>query len=106
SPGLDVGKFAIADGPILAALDEFDITIRGRGGHAAIPHLTIDPVVIGAQIILGLQTLVSRYTDPTESLVISVTKLSAAQAYNIIPDTVELSGTVRTLLPSMRDFVE
>ncbi|TGQ82975.1 M20/M25/M40 family metallo-hydrolase, partial [Mesorhizobium sp. M8A.F.Ca.ET.208.01.1.1] len=78
SPGLDVGKFAIADGPILAALDEFDITIRGRGGHAAIPHLTIDPVVIGAQIILGLQTLVSRYTDPTESLVISVTKLSAA----------------------------
>ncbi|TGS85491.1 amidohydrolase, partial [bacterium M00.F.Ca.ET.177.01.1.1] len=70
SPGLDVGKFAIADGPILAALDEFDITIRGRGGHAAIPHLTIDPVVIGAQIILGLQTLVSRYTDPTESLVI------------------------------------
>ncbi|UCI31797.1 M20 aminoacylase family protein [Mesorhizobium sp. B4-1-4] len=106
SPGIEIGKFGIADGPILAALDEFDIVVKGRGGHAAQPHRTIDPVVIGAQIIMGLQTLVSRYTDPTESLVISVTKLSAAQAYNIIPEQVELSGTVRTLLPSVRDFAE
>ncbi|MGY4399219.1 M20 aminoacylase family protein [Bradyrhizobium sp. USDA 3315] len=105
-PGMDVGKFGICEGGTLAALDEFDLIVKGRGGHAARPHDTIDPVVIAAQIILGLQTLVSRNTNPLESLVISVTKLSAAQAYNIIPSHVEMSGTVRTLVPSLRDFAE
>lgn len=98
-PGMDVGKFGICDGSIIAALDEFDII-------AAMPHLTIDPVVVGAQIIVALQTLVSRNTDPTDALVISVTRLSASEAYDIIPDHVELGGTVRSLSPVLRDFAE
>lgn len=106
SPGVDVGKFAIRHGSLLASLDEFDILVNGKGGHAAKPHETIDPVVIAAQIILGLQTLVSRNTDPLESLVLSVTKLKAADAYNVIPDHVEIAGTVRTFSPGLRDFAE
>ncbi|MDA9513115.1 amidohydrolase [Bradyrhizobium sp. CCBAU 11430] len=106
SPGMDVGKFAICHGPIMAALDDFDIIVKGRGGHAAAPHRTIDPVVIAAQIIIGLQTLVSRNTSPIESLVLSVTKFNAAQAYNIIPDHVEMGGTVRTLQSDLRDLAE
>ncbi|MCK1476765.1 amidohydrolase [Bradyrhizobium sp. 197] len=106
SPGIEVGNFAICYGPMMASQDDFDIVVKGKGGHAAAPHRAIDPVVIAAQIILGLQTLVSRNTDPTEALVISVTKLKAAQAYNIIPDQVEMAGTVRTLMPSVRDFAE
>lgn len=106
APGLEVGKFAICDGPAAAALDEFDIVVKGRGGHAASPHLTIDPVVIGAQIIVGLQTLISRGTDPLESLVVSVTKLEAGTAYNIIPEYVQISGTVRSLKSELRDYAE
>lgn len=106
APGTEVGKFSICDGPIMASQDDFDIVVKGRGGHAAKPHETIDPVVIAAQIVIGLQTLVSRNTNPIESLVISVTKLNAAKAYNIIPDHVELAGTVRTLAPGLRDFAE
>ncbi|MDA9536985.1 amidohydrolase [Bradyrhizobium sp. CCBAU 21362] len=106
SPDLDVGRFALCDGPIMASQDDFDILVKGRGGHAAAPHRAIDPVVIAAQIILSLQTLVSRSTDPTEALVISVTKLKAAEAYNIIPDQVEMAGTVRALVPGLRDFAE
>ncbi|MER8752590.1 M20 family metallopeptidase [Mesorhizobium sp. M1050] len=105
-PGIEVGKFATCDGPNAAALDEFDVVVKGRGGHAAQPHRTIDPIVVAAQIIVGLQTLVSRNTDPIESLVISVTKLNAGTAHNIIPECAELAGTVRTLLPSLRDFAE
>jgi hippurate hydrolase len=105
-PGIEVGKFGIRDGSIMAALDEFDIVIKGRGGHAATPHLTIDPVVIGAQITIGLQTLVSRYTDATEPLVISVTRFNGSDAYHIIPDKVVLGGTVRSVSPALRDFAE
>ncbi|CAN7245571.1 M20 aminoacylase family protein [Mesorhizobium caraganae] len=105
-PGMAVGKFAICDGAISSALDEFDILVRGKGGHAAKPHLTTDPIVIAAQIITGLQTLVSRKTDSQESLVISVTKLNAGTAYNVIPNFVEISGTVRTLKSTLRDFAE
>ncbi|RWO86340.1 M20 aminoacylase family protein [Mesorhizobium sp.] len=105
-PGMEVGKFGICDGPLGAALDEFDIIVKGRGGHAASPHQNIDPIVLAAQIILGLQALVSRGTDPLESLVISVTKLNAGTAYNIIPDHAEICGTVRTLAPDLRDFAE
>ncbi|RWK55905.1 M20 aminoacylase family protein [Mesorhizobium sp.] len=105
-PGIAVGKFATCGGPNAASLDEFDIVVKGRGGHAAQPHRTTDPIVVAAQIIVGLQTLVSRSTDPTESLVISVTKLNAGTAYNVIPERAELAGTVRTFLPSLRDFAE
>ncbi|MER9638894.1 M20 aminoacylase family protein [Mesorhizobium sp. M0228] len=105
-PGIDIGKFGIRPGPIMGSQDDFDILVKGIGGHAANPHRTVDPVVIAAQIILGLQALVSRRTDPLESLVISVTKLSAAQAYNVIPDQVAISGTVRALASTLRDFAE
>ncbi|WP_031248274.1 M20 aminoacylase family protein [Mesorhizobium sp. LNHC229A00] len=106
SPGLDVGRFAICDGPFMAALDEFDITIKGQGGHAASPHRNIDPIVLAGQIIVGLQPLVSRSTNPLESLVVSITKMHAGEAYNVIPETATLSGTVRTLKPGLRDFAE
>lgn len=105
-PGMEVGKFGICDGPIMASQDDFDAIVRGKGGHAAMPHRTIDPVVVAAHIIVGLQTLVSRNTDPADSLVISVTKFNAAEAYNVIPDHVEMAGTVRTLAPDLRDFAE
>ncbi|PTE06343.1 M20 aminoacylase family protein [Mesorhizobium helmanticense] len=105
-PGIDVGNFAICAGPMMASQDDFDIVVKGRGGHAAAPHLTVDPVFIAAQIITGLQALVSRRTDPIESLVISVTKLHASNAYNVIADEVELAGTVRALATHLRDFAE
>ncbi|TIL86232.1 MAG: amidohydrolase [Mesorhizobium sp.] len=105
-PGMEIGTFGICDGPIMGSQDDFDIIVKGRGGHAASPHRTVDPVVIAAQIIVGLQSLVSRKIDPMESLVISVTKLKAAEAYNVIPDHVEIAGTVRTLAPALRDFAE
>ncbi|MDF0522268.1 M20 family metallopeptidase [Bradyrhizobium yuanmingense] len=105
-PGIEVGHFGICAGPIMAALDEFDLIVKGKGGHAAKPHEAIDPVVIAAQIIVGLQTLVSRNTNPMEALVISVTKFNAAQAYNVIPDQVELAGSIRTLAPGLRDFAQ
>ncbi len=105
-PGIPVGEFALRSGSMMASQDDFDIIVRGRGGHAAVPHLAIDPVVIAAQIVIGLQTLVSRGTDPTESLVVSVTKLSASNAYNVIADQVAAAGTVRSLSPQLRDFAE
>ncbi|MUZ74501.1 amidohydrolase [Agrobacterium vitis] len=105
-PGLDIGKFGICKGAISSALDEFDIEVIGDGGHAAKPHFTIDPIVIAAQIILGLQTLVSRKTDAQESLVLSVTKLEAGSSYNVIPDAVKISGTVRTLKAHLSQFAE
>ena len=105
-PGIDIGKFGIRPGALMGSQDDFDIIVKGTGGHAAEPHRTVDPVTIAAQIILGLQTLVSRRTDPLDSLVISVTKLSAAQAYNIIPDEVAVSGTVRAIGPALQDFAE
>lgn len=105
-PGIDVGNFAIRDGSMLASQDDFDIVVRGRGGHAAMPHLAVDPVVIAAQIILALQALVTRHTDARQALVISVTKFSAGEAYNVIPERVTLAGTVRTVASELRDFAE
>ena len=105
-PGLPVGRFAIRKGPIMAATDEFNVVVEGRGGHAAQPHRAIDPVVIGAQLVNALQTIVSRGTDPLDSVVLSVTKFHAGDAHNVIPQRAELAGTVRTLRPEMRDFAE
>lgn len=105
-PGLPVGQFAIRKGPIMAATDIFDITITGRGGHGAMPHQTIDPIVAGSAIVSSLQSIASRNANPLESVVVSVTKFIGGSAYNIIPETVELAGTVRTLSPEMRDLAE
>lgn len=96
-PGLRVGQFAIRQGGIMAATAEFAIKVIGKGGHAALPHTAVDPIVTSAQIILGLQTIASRTTDPTDSLVVSVTQISAGDSHNIIPECVDLIGTVRSL---------
>jgi amidohydrolase len=103
-PGLPVGRFSIRPGPIMAAADEFTITFRGRGGHAAMPHRTVDPVLMAAHCITALQSIVSRGTDPLESLVVSVTQFKAGSAHNIIPDRAILNGTCRSLLPELREF--
>lgn len=105
-PGLPVGQFAMRKGPIMAATDEFDLLITGRGGHAAQPHRTIDPILAGSQLMIALQGIVSRNVDPLDSLVISVTKFVAGEAYNVIPEKATLSGTVRTLKKETRAFAE
>ncbi len=102
-PGLEVGEFAIRPGPLMAATDEFRIKISGKGAHAAMPHNGIDPVTTAAQIVTGLQTIVSRNLDPFEPLVISVTKINAGTALNVIPETAEISGTMRSLSREARD---
>ncbi|MGN6585401.1 MAG: M20 aminoacylase family protein [Rhizobiaceae bacterium] len=96
-PGIPLGEFAIRPGPIMAATSEFDIRIKGRGGHAAMPHKSLDPVVVASQLVLALQTIASRTVDPVKSVVVSVTKFHAGDAYNVIPELVTLAGTTRTL---------
>ncbi|WP_299478893.1 M20 aminoacylase family protein [uncultured Roseibium sp.] len=105
-PGMPVGEFAIRKGPIMAATDEFRITITGKGGHAAKPHQTIDPVVVGAKMVSVLQTIASRNADPLGSVVVSVTVFNAGNAFNVIPQEAVLRGTVRSLKPEMRDLAE
>ncbi|POF30474.1 M20 aminoacylase family protein [Roseibium marinum] len=105
-PGLPVGEFAIRKGGIMAATDEFLIRIHGRGGHAAKPHETIDPIVVGAQMVSALQTIASRNANPLDSLVVSVTVFQGGNAFNVIPQDVTLRGTVRTLSPAMRDLAQ
>ncbi|TIQ15815.1 MAG: amidohydrolase, partial [Mesorhizobium sp.] len=79
----------IKPGPIMAATAEFTITVRGHGGHAAMPHGTIDPIVVASQLVSALQTIASRNTDPVEAVVVSVTKFHAGDAYNVIPEQAE-----------------
>jgi amidohydrolase len=100
-PGLPVGEFAIRPGPIMAATAEFRISITGRGGHAAMPHRAIDPIVAASHLVIALQTIAARTVDPIESVVVSVTKFHAGDAYNVIPENVELAGTVRSLKPEV-----
>lgn len=97
-----VGKFVVSPGPVTANSDRFDITIFGKGGHASQPHETIDPIVIGSQIVTNLQQIVSRSCDPFEQLVISVTQFHGGTAYNVIPDTVSLKGSVRSFAEEVR----
>ena len=101
-PNIPLGVVATRPGPLLAATDEFTITIKGKGCHAAFPHLGHDPVVTAASVINILQTLVSR-ADPTDSVVISITSIAGGDSYNVIPSEVVLCGTVRTLLPVTRE---
>lgn len=105
-PELPIGQFGVSTGPIMAAVDEFDITVKGKGGHAALPHLAIDPVVIASQIVLSLQTIISRFLNPVDKALITVTKIHGGSAHNVIDDEVILSGTVRTFKPSIRDQIE
>jgi len=106
-PGLPVGGFSIRPGPFYAATDTFTITVTGRGGHAARPHMTIDPTIIASHLVLALQSIVSRNADPQHSIVVSVTSFhTATDAYNVIPQTVELRGTVRTFDADLRAEAE
>jgi amidohydrolase len=105
-PSLPVGSFMLRKGPLMAAADEITITVEGHGGHAAMPHQCVDPVVLGAQIVLALQTIASRNVDPLDACVVSVTRFQAGSASNIIPQSAWLNGTVRTLQASTRDLVE
>jgi hippurate hydrolase len=106
-PGMACGQFAIRPGPFFAASDWFDIDIEGKGGHAAKPHDTVDPLVIASQLIMALQSIVSRNADPTEQLVISVTSMrTSSDAYNVIPQKAHMHGTVRTMNNDLRVLAE
>jgi amidohydrolase len=102
-PGMDVGKIGVRPGTMMASADTFDITIHGRGAHAAMPHIGIDPIVVGAQIVMALQTLSSRETSPVEPVVVTVAQFHAGTAYNVIPGIAELKGTVRCLSKELRN---
>ncbi len=104
-PSLALGQFAIRSGPVMAAYDVFEITIAGKGGHAAAPQHSIDPIVIAAQLVSAIQTISSRQQNPQEAVVISVTRIHAGDSYNVIPETAHLSGTVRTLNPLVQDNI-
>jgi amidohydrolase len=106
NPGLPVGNFAIRPGPLLAAADRIIIEIEGRGSHAAKPHLGVDPVVVGAQIVTATQSIVSRSVDPIKSGLISICQFHAGSADNVIPMHATLRGTARSLLPEVRDTLE
>jgi hippurate hydrolase len=105
-PGLPVGEAAVRAGPMMASYDIFEIIVTGRGGHAAMPHLTIDPIATASHLVQALQAIVSRNTSPLDSVVISVTQIFAGDTWNVIPEEATLRGTVRTLRPEIQDAVE
>lgn len=105
-PDLPPGQFAMRAGPAMAAADRFTITLEGLGCHGAMPHQGRDPVVAAAACVQALQTLVARETDPLDTAVVSVTRIAAGDAYNVIPDKAELWGTVRTYLEATRERIE
>ena len=105
-PGMPVGAFGIRPGPVMAAADALTIDIEGVGAHAARPHLGVDTVLVGAQIINALQSVVSRNVDPLKSAVVSICMFRAGNTDNVIPQTVQLRGTARSLAPEVRDLLE
>lgn len=100
-PAIRAGEAAVHDGAVMAAYDTFDINVRGRGGHAGIPNQGADPIVTAAQLVVSIQSVVSRNIDPLECGVISITRFSGGENYNVIPSMVSLSGTVRTFSPQV-----
>ncbi|MEM7519706.1 MAG: M20 aminoacylase family protein [Pseudomonadota bacterium] len=106
-PGMPTGSFGIRTGPFFAATDLLDIEIEGLGGHAAKPQDTVDTTVVAAQIVMALQTIASRNADPIGNIVVSITSFeTSSKAFNVIPQTVQMYGTVRTMSPEMRDLAE
>ena len=95
-PDLPVGTIGLKEGPLMAAVDRFDIVLRGKGSHGALPHTGRDPIAASAQLITALQNIVSRNISPLQSAVVSVTKIEGGSTWNVIPGEVTLSGTVRT----------
>ncbi|RMX06175.1 amidohydrolase [Allofranklinella schreckenbergeri] len=105
-PGMAPGEMAVADGPVMASSNEFHITIRGKGGHAAMPHVTIDPMPVACQMVMGFQTIVSRNVSPVEAAVISVTMIHGGEANNVVPNACRIDGTVRTFKTEVLDLVQ
>ncbi len=105
-PGIPVGHFAVRPGPMMAAYDIFEIIVQGVGAHGAMPHQGVDPVMIGSQIVVALQAIVSRYTDPMDTAVVSTTQFHSGDAWNVIPQTAVLRGTVRTFKAEVQDRVQ
>ncbi|GAB2182461.1 M20 aminoacylase family protein [Denitratisoma sp. agr-D3] len=105
-PGLPAGAIAVHRGPVMAGTDHFSLTVTGRGGHAAMPHQAVDTVLAASALVQALQSLVSRNTDPLESVVLSVTRFHAGHADNVLPESAELGGTVRTLRPELQAAME
>ena len=107
-PGLAPGKIAVGSGPMMAATDEVQITVRGKGGHGAMPHLVVDPLVAAAHVITALQTIASRNVDPADAVVVSICSMQTSQlgAFNVVPDSVRLVGTVRTFRRETRELAE
>lgn len=105
-PSLPTGHFAVRPGPIMACEDNFTVTIQGRGGHAALPHMTVDPILVGAEIVSALQSVVSRSLSPADNAVLSVTDFQTDGIRNVIPGTVTLSGDTRSFTPRVQDQIE
>ena len=105
-PGAPMGTFAASPGPVMASSNDFCITVRGKGSHAGLPHNGIDPVPVACQLVMALQTIISRNKKPIDGGVISVTMLRAGKATNVVPDSCELQGTVRTFTPELLDLIE
>ena len=105
-PDLPLGRFAMGTGPVMAAVDEFTITLRGKGGHAAMPHQCRDALLAGCQIVQALQSIVAREVDPIDHAVVSVTRFHCGEAFNVIAETAEIGGTVRTFKPATRARIE
>src|SRR5688572_3211916 len=105
-PGMEAGQFAVSPGPVMASSNQFKITIRGKGSHAALPHNGIDPVPIACQMVQAFQTIISRNKKPIDAGVISVTMIHAGEATNVVPDSCELQGTVRTFTLEVLDLIE
>ena len=104
--GAKVGQFAVSPGPVMGSSNEFKITIRGKGSHAALPHNGTDPVPIACQMVQAFQTIISRNKKPVDAAVISVTMIHAGEATNVVPDSCELQGTVRTFSLEVLDLIE
>ncbi|MFP5485331.1 MAG: M20 aminoacylase family protein [Gammaproteobacteria bacterium] len=105
-PSMPAGTFALSPGPVMGSSNEFKITIRGKGGHAALPHTGIDPVPVACQMVQAFQTIISRNKKPVEAGVVSVTMIHAGEATNVVPDSCELQGTVRTFSLEVLDLIE
>jgi len=104
-PGMPVGKVGASAGPMMAAFDTFDLYIRGKGGHGAMPHQAVDSVLVACEVVGALQSITSRNTDPVDALVVTVTQIHGGDAYNVIPGEVHLAGTVRSFREEVRDSV-
>ena len=105
-PGLGEGHFGVTDGPMMASSNAFEITVTGRGGHAALPHNSADPVLAGAQVVLALQSIITRNKRPVDAAVLSVTQFHAGETSNVIPDSAFIGGTVRTFTIEVLDLIE